>query len=131
MARPRRIEFPGALYHSISRGDGREDIDRVEGDPRMLLGVLADVCERFQLVGARLMSDDEPLPPDRLLCPGRSLRWIPSAARPKHLAMGAASGREDFQSLSQPVTARMPLQERNQGTKQPPRDRTTGSRPAP
>ncbi len=26
MARPLRIEFPGALYHITSRGDGREDI---------------------------------------------------------------------------------------------------------
>ena len=26
MARPLRIEFPGALYHVTSRGDGREAI---------------------------------------------------------------------------------------------------------
>jgi REP element-mobilizing transposase RayT len=51
MARPLRIEFPGALYHLTSRGDGREDIYRGDGDRRLFLDVLADVCERFNWWG--------------------------------------------------------------------------------
>ena len=51
MARPLRIEFPGALYHLTSRGDGREDIYRGDGDRRMFLSLLADVCERFNWWG--------------------------------------------------------------------------------
>lgn len=51
MARPLRIEFPGALYHLTSRGDGREDIYRGDGDRRIFLDVLADVCERFNWWG--------------------------------------------------------------------------------
>ena len=51
MARPLRIEFPGALYHLTSRGDGREDIYRGEGDRGMFLGLLSDVCERFNWWG--------------------------------------------------------------------------------
>jgi REP-associated tyrosine transposase len=40
MARPLRIEFPSALYHVISRGDGREDIYLEEGDRQAWLGIL-------------------------------------------------------------------------------------------
>lgn len=50
MARPLRLEFPGALYHVTSRGDGREDIYRSDGDRRVFLAVLAAVCGRFNWV---------------------------------------------------------------------------------
>ena len=51
MARPLRIEFPGALYHITSRGDGREDIYRGDGDRRLFLDLLSDTCERFNWWG--------------------------------------------------------------------------------
>jgi REP element-mobilizing transposase RayT len=51
MARPLRIELPGALYHITSRGDGREDIYRTDSDRRLFLAVLGDVCERFNWWG--------------------------------------------------------------------------------
>jgi REP element-mobilizing transposase RayT len=47
MARPLRIEFPGALYHVTSRGDGREDIYRGHTDRQAFLSVFGEVCERF------------------------------------------------------------------------------------
>ncbi|WP_029133309.1 REP-associated tyrosine transposase [Sedimenticola selenatireducens] len=50
MARPLRIEFAGALYHVTSRGDGREEIYRSDGDRRLFLGVIEAVCERFDWV---------------------------------------------------------------------------------
>jgi putative transposase len=50
MARPLRIEFPSALYHVTSRGDGREDIYLEEGDRQAWLGILGAVCERFRWV---------------------------------------------------------------------------------
>jgi REP element-mobilizing transposase RayT len=34
-----------------ARGDGREDIYRGDGDRRMFLGALADVCERLNWSG--------------------------------------------------------------------------------
>ena len=40
MARPLRIEFPGALYHVTSRGDRRETIFEDDDDRRMFLGTL-------------------------------------------------------------------------------------------
>jgi len=47
MARPLRIEYPGAVYHVTSRGDGREDIYISDVDRRMFFEVLAHVVDRF------------------------------------------------------------------------------------
>ena len=47
MARPLRIEFPGAVYHVTSRGDRREPIFVDDEDRRALLAVLASGLERF------------------------------------------------------------------------------------
>lgn len=47
MARPLRIEFPGALYHVTSRGDRRETIFEDDEDREVFLGVLAEVVSRF------------------------------------------------------------------------------------
>ncbi len=47
MARPLRIEFPGALYHVTSRGDRREPIFEDDGDRLKFLSVLGEVLERF------------------------------------------------------------------------------------
>lgn len=47
MARPLRVEYPGALYHVTSRGDGREDIYADEADRLEFLAVLAAVVNRF------------------------------------------------------------------------------------
>ncbi len=35
MARPLRIEYPGAIYHILSRGDRREAIFRTEADRKI------------------------------------------------------------------------------------------------
>ena len=47
MARPLRIEYAGALYHVTSRGDGQEAVFLNDGDRRMFLTVVDEVCERF------------------------------------------------------------------------------------
>jgi len=47
MARPLRIEFPGALYHVTSRGDRQETIYDDDEDRRTYLEILGDVVERF------------------------------------------------------------------------------------
>jgi REP element-mobilizing transposase RayT len=48
MARPLRIEYPGALYHLTSRGNAQEDIFRDDADREEFLSVLSSVVERFQ-----------------------------------------------------------------------------------
>ncbi len=50
MARPLRIEFPGALYHVTARGDQRSAIYRDESDRYIWLEVLGLVCARFHFV---------------------------------------------------------------------------------
>ncbi len=47
MARPLRIEFPGAVYHVTSRGDGREPIFVDDADQLALLEVLGSGLDRF------------------------------------------------------------------------------------
>lgn len=47
MARPLRLEFPGALYHVTSRGDGQEAIYRDDEDRGNGLEVLAGTVRRF------------------------------------------------------------------------------------
>ncbi|MFV2032038.1 MAG: transposase, partial [Gammaproteobacteria bacterium] len=47
MARPLRLEFPGALYHITSRGDRREDIYEDDTDRDRFLEIFASVITRF------------------------------------------------------------------------------------
>ena len=47
MSRPLRIEFSGALYHVMARGNAREDIFRNDADRLHFLSCLGAVCERF------------------------------------------------------------------------------------
>jgi len=47
MARPLRIEFPGAVYHVTARGDRREPIFMNDEDRRALLDVAARALSRF------------------------------------------------------------------------------------
>jgi REP element-mobilizing transposase RayT len=47
MARPLRIEYPGAVYHVTSRGNAREAIFLSDDDRRKFLGVLAATREKY------------------------------------------------------------------------------------
>ena len=47
MARPLRIEFPGAVYHITSRGNERKAIVRDDQDRKMFLDTLKDVTLRY------------------------------------------------------------------------------------
>ena len=47
MARPLRIEFPGALYHVTSRGNERRPIVRSDGDRKAFLRFLGEAVKRF------------------------------------------------------------------------------------
>jgi len=50
MARPLRIEFPGAVYHVIARGIEKRDIFRKQRDKSLLLSLLSLVKERHGFV---------------------------------------------------------------------------------
>jgi REP element-mobilizing transposase RayT len=48
MARPLRIQYPGALYHVTSRGNARASIYADDGDRRRFLDVLGEVVESYR-----------------------------------------------------------------------------------
>jgi putative transposase len=50
MARPLRIEFPGAVYHLTARGNERKRIYRDDVDRQHFLALLAQVVERFHVL---------------------------------------------------------------------------------
>ena len=45
MVRPLRIEYPGAYYHVMNRGNRREDIFLTDKDRKVFLDRLADSYE--------------------------------------------------------------------------------------
>jgi hypothetical protein len=47
MARPLKIEFPGAIYHVTARGSAREAIVRDDADRDLFLDTLGEVVTRF------------------------------------------------------------------------------------
>src|SRR6185295_12131487 len=47
MARPLRIEFPGAIYHVTSRGNEKRRIFKNDGDRKAFLAFLAETATRF------------------------------------------------------------------------------------
>src|SRR5437867_3982195 len=46
MARKLRIEYPGAIYHIMSRGDRRELIFTDDKDRELFLQTLSEACEK-------------------------------------------------------------------------------------
>ena len=46
MARKARVEFEGAVYHILDRGDRREAIFKDDADRRRFLGTLGEACAR-------------------------------------------------------------------------------------
>ncbi|MGH7826702.1 MAG: transposase [Candidatus Binatia bacterium] len=47
MARPLRLEFPGAIYHLTSRGNARQKMFFGDGDRELFLNILARVVSRY------------------------------------------------------------------------------------
>ena len=50
MARPLRIEFPGALYHLKARGNERRDIFFADADRAVFMDILGKVCSRYNWI---------------------------------------------------------------------------------
>jgi len=49
MARPWRIEFKGALYHILSRGNQGQDIFISDADRHLFLGTLGEMADRYDI----------------------------------------------------------------------------------
>jgi len=50
MARPLRIEYPGALYHITDRGNERKSIYRDDADRRKMMKYIAEAVEKYSLI---------------------------------------------------------------------------------
>lgn len=62
MPRKARVEFPGAVYHLLERGDRREAIVRDDADRVLFLQTLGQACERSGWRVHAFVLDDQPLP---------------------------------------------------------------------
>jgi putative transposase len=49
LARPWRIQYEGAYYHVLSRGNERKDIFFADGDRKLFLSTLGETSDRFQV----------------------------------------------------------------------------------
>jgi len=60
MPRKLRVEYPGAMYHVMSRGDQREDIFLDDVDRHDFIKTLAEACQRtgWQVHAYCLMRND-------------------------------------------------------------------------
>jgi len=46
MARKIRVQYPGAIYHAMNRGDRREAIFNGDNDRLLFLETLAEACDK-------------------------------------------------------------------------------------
>jgi len=56
MARPLRIEYPGAVYHVTSRSNARNNTYENDQDRKVFLNLLSEVVKKVQIVLSRLLS---------------------------------------------------------------------------
>ena len=75
MPRKLRIEYAGAIYHVMNRGDRREKIFRGKQDRGMFLSALAEACEKtgWQMHAWCLMSNHFHLVIETLVA---GMKWL-------------------------------------------------------
>ena len=59
MARKLRVQYPGAIYHVLNRGDRREPIFKDDADRQRFLGTLGRDLPQDGLAGACVLSDGQ------------------------------------------------------------------------
>ena len=76
MPRKLRIQYPGAIYHVMNRGDQREAIFRDDEDRQKLLATLGEACQKteWQVHAYCLMSNHFHLVVEQQTT--MSLKWI-------------------------------------------------------
>jgi len=50
MARPLRVDYPGAYYHVINRGNNQEKILKNERDKEKFIEYLERACQRYSII---------------------------------------------------------------------------------
>ena len=79
MARKLRVQYPGAIYHAMNRGDHSEAVFRDAHDPELFLATLAEACAKtdWQVHSFCLMTNHFHLvieTPRAILVPG--MKWL-------------------------------------------------------
>ena len=59
MPRQLRIQYQGAIYHLMSRGDRREEIFRDDLDRKSFLQTLGAACQKERVAGGCLLFDEQ------------------------------------------------------------------------
>jgi REP element-mobilizing transposase RayT len=93
MARKLRVEYPGAIYHVLNRGDRREPIFRDDQDCELFLATLGEACQKtgWQVHALCLMPNHFHLVRRLRLETTMTLNWIA-----KQLKMGTAGSLENL-----------------------------------
>jgi REP element-mobilizing transposase RayT len=103
MSRKLRIEYPGAMYHVMNRGDQREDIFRDDQDRQKFLSTLGEACAKtdWQVQAYRLMRNHFHLvletPQPNLVFGRKWLLGVYTSA--KGIPKDSEAGRRQFGSL--------------------------------
>ena len=86
MSRKLRIQYPGAIYYVMNRGDQREAVFRDDADRQKLLGTLGEACLKteWQVHAYCLMSNHFSLFPFRVSAFSLSLCFQPAEWKTKH-----------------------------------------------
>src|SRR5512133_1157753 len=58
MSRQLRVQYPGAIYHMMNRGDHSEEIFQDDCDRQRFLSTLAEACEK---TSSSLLKPEEPM----------------------------------------------------------------------
>ena len=72
MARPLRIEYPGAVYHVTCRGNEQREIFTDDADRRKFIELLEDSAEMYSVKGVCLCTDVQPFSSSDRNAPGQS-----------------------------------------------------------
>jgi hypothetical protein len=57
MARKLRVQYPGAIYHVMNRGDHSETVFRDSQDPELFLATLSEACTKTVKRAERMQED--------------------------------------------------------------------------
>ena len=78
MSRPWRIEYEGALYHLLSRGNERSDIFINDKDRTSFLNAVGEMSERYDIdIFAYVLMDNHDL------CASAHKSWLHITQKPK------------------------------------------------
>jgi len=85
MARRLRIQFPGARYHAINRGNLRHDIFATAGARRSFAGVTGEASARIGAPGKRPISSETDVgPEERAMAASVGARTLRDAVAPPY-----------------------------------------------